>query len=469
MDSKELEKARNVLNNSIVSFGPYKAGSGNKVDLNPDSKKGRELLQQVLLSNTYAVGKDGTRYSADDNDNPVSYTFNNNRVSNVKVLTPAAQRDAINKITDGEVTVLDNIKNSQSLTSIMRSIGKMQGFDTGVLTPGEVIVHDRLPGQSWTLGVGGETRRGQKGTINPSGETPYWVKKPDDLFTSLKKTGREDDVTLFATNSPEANRRDTARSAQSGWMSGGSGRENLSDHVAAHELAHVVQNTFENLPTEYLQKAYNENRNLYGKYSTKDLVGKFLAETKYFVPKLIDKIFGTHLVPTEDEWLDMSYDEGKFWDDMYSGDRREDLQEKAVADVSESANVLRRAGIKDTIKLFEEASENAGFDNVGDAIASISGYANRSRYGSAAYAEAFAEAYTDVLYNGNNAARFSKTLMIAYSDEANRIAEKLKSKKQSSVQARTMKEMLDALSPVLIPFTEQKTLLEKAKLIKKGN
>lgn len=78
-------------------------------------------------------------------------------------------------------------------------------------------------------------------------------------------------------------------------------------------------------------------------------------------------------------------------------------------------------------QLFEKAAKNVGYDNIKDAAATISGYANsdakdeseqgdnpRTDWGDLAgfrFTDVFAEAYTDVLYNGDSAQPYSKELV----------------------------------------------------------
>lgn len=68
--------------------------------------------------------------------------------------------------------------------------------------------------------------------------------------------------------------------------------------------------------------------------------------------------------------------------------------------------------------MFEKAAEKAGFENINSAIRSISEYATTNLF------EAFAEAYTDVLLNRGRAKKFSKELIKAYSDLADKYVEK---------------------------------------------
>lgn len=75
-------------------------------------------------------------------------------------------------------------------------------------------------------------------------------------------------------------------------------------------------------------------------------------------------------------------------------------------------------------QLFHDAAKNTNFDNLVDAAESVSGYAkkyaeNAKPTDSFYLAEVFAEAYTDVLYNGENASPYSKELIRLYNDYIN--------------------------------------------------
>lgn len=71
--------------------------------------------------------------------------------------------------------------------------------------------------------------------------------------------------------------------------------------------------------------------------------------------------------------------------------------------------------------LFQKAAENVGLKNPAEAAASVSGYAKASVNKDAQdkklpYAELFAEAYTDVHYNGDSAKPYSKEIVRLFSD-----------------------------------------------------
>lgn len=86
--------------------------------------------------------------------------------------------------------------------------------------------------------------------------------------------------------------------------------------------------------------------------------------------------------------------------------------------------------------IFKEAAKNTGYDSVEDAISYISGYAQTN------YAEAIAEAYSDVLLNGNKAGGFSKELIKLLSERAdarsNLAGERNKKSERLMAQARDL-------------------------------
>lgn len=75
-------------------------------------------------------------------------------------------------------------------------------------------------------------------------------------------------------------------------------------------------------------------------------------------------------------------------------------------------------------QIFHDAAKNTNFDNIVDAAKSISGYAKKDAEkanSSDKYylTEVFAEAYSDVLYNGENANPYSKEIIRLYNDYIN--------------------------------------------------
>lgn len=99
--------------------------------------------------------------------------------------------------------------------------------------------------------------------------------------------------------------------------------------------------------------------------------------------------------------LDWKYDtvEEKMRDSAY--DKSEEWQQKHQGD---SWSIQTN--------LFKKAADNLGFKSVEDAVSTISEYATNNN------TEAFAEAYTDVLINGDNAKPYSKELIKLYMEVA---------------------------------------------------
>ncbi len=86
--------------------------------------------------------------------------------------------------------------------------------------------------------------------------------------------------------------------------------------------------------------------------------------------------------------------------------------------------------------LFERAAKNTGFSSVDEANKSISAYAATD------WAEAFAEAYSDVLLNGDNAVPYSKELIRLYSEAADKWSKRV-GKDNTPMQIGRLKELMD--------------------------
>ena len=136
-----------------------------------------------------------------------------------------------------------------------------------------------------------------------------------------------------------------------------------------------------------------------------------------------------------------------------------------------------KSGTFDSLGIFDKAAKNAGFDSLEDAAASISGYAgeryqgsfvvngNRIPYDYVDKDEVFAEAYTDVLLNGEDAAKFSKELIGLFREYADTLATRTRTNRNDSF--KQIQEMF-AVLPKPESFAEQVERTKRAINIKGG-
>ena len=134
-------------------------------------------------------------------------------------------------------------------------------------------------------------------------------------------------------------------------------------------------------------------------------------------------------------------------------------------------------GTGSTLGIFDTAAKNAGFDSLEDAAASISGYAGQRyqdsivmngeefQYDYVDKDEVFAEAYTDVLLNGEDAAKFSKELIKLFREYTDKWAARNGTNRNDSF--KQIQEMFSVL-PKSESFAEQVERAKRAINIKGG-
>lgn len=381
-----------------------KASGMNALDrtifLNNAKKNGKlQTKEEVdsVVQNTFHTDKDGVSYGVGNDGNTYSYELWNNQVTNFKPLTAEEQRAAISKITDGAVEVDPMVENQQSLTDIFRSVSRMYNKGDN-LTPDKVTISDMYPGSYNFVGAQGRAFKSRD-------DSPDEVEISGLGFPKFRKAGEKTDY-------------------ESGFASTG---KYPGEHVPTHELSHTAGFAAERVVDKWLEKKKEEAEKNKNKYPVGELFKKAISNffgQKYEIDE--EKSIGNQLL-----------------NEIYS---RYDKWEE------EDRNAKGRQ-IYDFLNV---AAENAGFDSVAEAAKSISGYAGKT-YPDYTYngdkleiigesvngREVFAEAYTDVLINGDDAAAFSKELVKLYSDYVDRWAKRTGKDKEERV--KEIKEMFEIL------------------------
>lgn len=375
-----------------------------------------------IVGNTYQRNNDGTYYGMGWDGRPYSYTIKNKIVSDFAPLGIDEQKKAINRISDGKITIHETITNPGTLAEIYRSIKRMNENGNGKLIPDNVVIGDSYPGTLVVSGLQGVARKSD-GT----------KEKPDH-------------IDLLGADFPDFKTYMSDKDKQSGWSSAGGG-----DAVPQHELAHTAEFALLDSPYRYYEKISKDAEKYDNKYSANELWRDAVSKIKYAIPVLMDSVFGTHIVPSKEEVEEMrnSDDESKnktaeFWDNYYTSpaDKYRTVGDKMRADAY--YNKVREwerkyddsySGVQSS--LFKKAAKNTGFDSVEEAMASISKYAASNE------SEAFAEAYTDVLLNRDKAKPFSKELIRLYTEAADDAAKTFGKNKPTQLK------MLDQLFNIL--------------------
>lgn len=369
-----------------------------------------------IVGNTYQYNDDGSYYGMGWDGRPYSYTIKNNTVGDFTPLDTDEQKRSIERLTDGRITVHDTITNPGTLAEIYRSIKRMYDYGNGNLIPDNVLIGDSDPESVEMLGG-----NGIMGIARFNYGTP---EEPDH-------------IDLLGSNFPDIQKWKSDRGAAHGWFSAGGG-----DDLPQHELAHTAEYAISDAPDRYSRRVAKEAEKYAGKYSTGDILSDGLSKIKYFIPSLIDSIFGTHIIPTEEEWYEMPDGiQSAFWEDAFMSleDKYDTVEEKMNKAAYEKNNEwFQKYGYTPLDELLEEAAKNTGFDSAREAMASISEYAKSGE------GEAFAEAYADVLLNGNKAKPFSKELIRLYSDLADK-AEKDFGRNKKPVKLETFNQLMEIL------------------------
>lgn len=339
----------------------------------------------------------------------------------------SALRDIIKKKTDGRVEVTDSINNENSLLGILRSYMRMKNYGNGNLVPDNVRVYDPEPDRVVVLGrtIGGEYFH-EGGTKN----SPDLIAIPD--------------TSLNAGRPPELDTREDRFHPI---------KDNNKEYIVTHELAHAAQEAHDGMKNRYVQRALDDAEKYKDKYSADDIMKYSLSQLKYTIPKLFDTVFGTHIVPTYEEWGNMTDENAAaFWkdnfkslDDGYSYEtvftkKFNELGDKLSPFDWSASDEYKELESDRGHSLFEKAARNAGFNSVDEANRSI------SRYADASWAEAFAEAYSDVLLNGDKATPYSQELIRLYSEAADKWSKKFRSD-EMPMQVDMFKKLMD-VSPL---------------------
>lgn len=369
-----------------------------------------------IVGNTYQENSDGTYYGMGWDGRPYSYKIENDVVGSFTPLGVDEQKKAIDRLSNGKIKIDKTITNPATLAQIYRSVKRMQENRKGNLINDNIVIGDSFP-----EGIGDPEQPNILGRAGAGGGTR---EQPDS-------------IELFGSNFPaiQANRNSLAK--KEGWFANGS-----ADSVAQHELAHTAEFALLNSPERYYKKVAEDAKQYEGKYSAGDLWSDAIGKIKYALPLLSDAVFGTHLVPSKEEVQAMSTDKNsnikdiaKYWADYYRGpeDKYNTVEEKKLSEarskIKEWQNKYSTGEYYSMQKnLFDQAAKNTGFDSIEDAMKTISGYAKTNED------EAFAEAYSDVLLNGNKAKTFSKELIRLYSEAADDAAKTFGKNKPTQLQ-----------------------------------
>ena len=357
--------------------------------------------KDYIVQNTFRMDRDGTNYGVGRDGKTYSYTIDfSNKVSEPKLLSAEEQRNIISNITDGKIEVDSDVTNQESLTDIIRSVSRMYK-NGGNLVPDGVEIYDMYPGK-YVLSNG------------PQGRAINWG---SDLSS-------KDSVEINGLDFPNFRKSREEGDYESGFASSG---KYPGEHVPTHELSHTADFAASRIIDKWLQEKQQEAEKNKDKYPVNELL-----------KKAINNFFG------KDYELDESKSVGT------------QLLNEVYAKYNEYEREDRHNNLKNyTGDFVRVAAENSGFDSVNDAAASISGYAGKTyphdftmlgkdyHFENVDDREVFAEAYTDVLINGDDAADFSKELIKLWSDYVNRWSDRTGITKKKREQE--FKQMFDVL------------------------
>lgn len=126
-DVKAVQNGRLRLNNNTSTTG-----------INNDNAL-------YIIGNTYQKNPDGTRYGMGWDGRPYSYFIKNGVVGGFYPLPTDEQKYAINRITDGQVTVDDTIQSPGTLAQLYRAIERAQNYGGGKLNLGRFDITAKKP------------------------------------------------------------------------------------------------------------------------------------------------------------------------------------------------------------------------------------------------------------------------------------------------------------------------------------
>lgn len=358
MTQEEAQMVREYLRNgySPKYTGPEamkKASQGQRYAMGQDLVQMAQEARNEIVSNTFQTNGD-TAYSYDNDGTPFTFNYVPNGVANFQRMTPEQQRQAILDTSGGKVTVGDSVTNPGFLTILQRSLNRMNHQGDGNLVPNYTNVYDPEPNRyKWSGIMGSTTHAGGMAQTDPR------------------------KVSIWNTNFTGPSEH---RVSERGWNTGGYPGE---DYVTTHELSHAAQLATDDMLYKWHVDENSKAREKLNSYPIGYLFRDMMAD---FLAGITNGAIG-------------------IWPDEPSiGDKMlEELNDKY-------AQYSREFDGADLETLIDQAAANLGMDPT-TAISTVSEYAKADNY------ETFAEAYTDVLLNGDNAAPFSKELIRLYNEK----------------------------------------------------
>lgn len=343
----------------LFSYNPDEVSyTENHPTLSPE-----EDLKQDIVANTFLQEDDGTSfgYSYLDTNTQNSYTpsyfqyrMKNGKASDLQKLSPEDQRTKIYSMSDDSVSV-NEIEEQNYLANLMRTMHNINRTTDVLKAPKGTSINEIDPSKYEDTRILGVTN-------------------PDLKQIAIRNP--------YISNAPlEA--QPYSSGVDSGWWT--------TANPTLHELGHMSDPNFEIALRERFQQQLEEisekNR---GKYSIGDIIGNLLYNAGVPMRQAIKNAFGVNLGGTAFRDLsvspDLEYERSSAAAEAYT---------KQLEDFSEDIMVAWR-----------NAVQKAGFENTNQALESI------SEYGGSSPDEGFAEAYADVVQNGENAKPFSKALFL---------------------------------------------------------
>ena len=361
--------------------------------------------QDAIKSSTFQTDEDGTNYGVGNDGMTYSYTMQDGKMQNVKKLSADEQKTAIGKISNGKVNIDPQVTNQRSLTDLLRSTSRMYQKG-GNLVPTNVEIRDMNPGSYALNGIGGVT----------------YSAFDDDL-------NAKDIIQINGLSAPDARKVNEKKDAEAGWSTSG---KYPGEYIPTHELSHSAENTPYRIKENWYNSSLLEAKEKEKVYPIGELLKKAISDL-FGQGYEIDKSTSVGKKMAED--ASANYDK---WN-------KEDEQKYGFKGLSDGF-----------VKL---AAERAGFKSVADAAKDLSGYAGElypgfiqmpnGEYqyyeGDVDNAEVFAEAYSDVLLNGDDAKPFSKELIALYQDYVDTWRKRTGIEKSEKAEA-TRKRLTEALN-----------------------
>lgn len=353
--------------------------------------------QKVVISNTFQKNRDGSSYGIGSDGRTFSYVSGPTGPTYFIPLTVEEQKNAISKASGGRITIDDTITDPYYLSQIHRSVDRMFNYGNRNLIPDSVTISDPNPG---SMRFGGFNARGV--AYNKGRES----------------TPIADSIELLGTFFPGVIVSEGKESLERGFHTGGATGEDI---VPTHELAHTSKYAVDGANSRWLRQQLQEAEKNMNKYPIEKLFQQAVA-----------RLFGQNYELTE----------------------KDSVGERIYREAYDKFH-NRFSETKSSWEIFDEAVENTGFSNLKEAAASISGYAGyqypskltlEGDEGPSTYVdreEIFAEAYTDVLMNGDKAKPFSKELIRLYSEEADRVARM--TGRNKDIRVKEFRELFDSV------------------------